>query len=141
MSEVLIVKSLHICWPRQSYLSALHFMVLILRFSKLSLISSISSWNDRIPFVLLFSIATSIELFQSKLSRGTIRRLSGTEFQVERIDTEVIFRKVHYHEPALFFGPAVSSLMLRQQHDFIQSPTAFAQTLKVILRFEQFDRL
>jgi len=105
------------------------------------LIILISSWNDRIPFVLLFSIATSIELFQSKLSRETVRRLSGTEFHVEGVDTEKIFRDIHYQEPVLFFGPTISNLMLRQHLDFIQSSAAFAQTLKVILRFNCLDRL
>jgi len=105
----------------------------ILQSGDLLLINSLSSWSDRIPFVLLFSIATSIELFQSKLSRETIRRLSGAEFQVNRVDTDLIFQDIHYQEPALFFGPSISSLILGQQHDFIQSPAAFAQTLKVIL--------
>lgn len=95
----------------------------------------VSSWNNRIPFVLLFSIATSIQLFQDKLSKETIRRLSGTEFKVERVDTEEIFRQIHDQEPSLFFGPAIGDLILKQRHDFIQSPAAFAQTLKVVLRF------
>lgn len=92
-----------------------------------------SSWSDRIPFILLFSIATSVELFQSKLSRDPIRHLSGAEFQVKRIDFERIFKDIHHQELTLFLGSTISNLILQQHKDFIQSPTAFVQTVKVIL--------
>lgn len=90
-----------------------------------------SSWSDRIPFVLLFSIATSIDLFQNKLSRETIRRLSGAEFHVKQIDIETIFRDLHNEHSPPFFGSGLSEFLLQQRKDFIQSPSAFAQTLKV----------
>lgn len=91
----------------------------------------ISSWNDRIPFVLLFSIATSIELFQSKLPRETVRRLSGSSFHVKQIDVQQIFQIIHHEESALFFGSGLSSQILEQNRDFIQSFSAFAGTLRV----------
>lgn len=90
-----------------------------------------SSWSDRIPFVLLFNIATSIDLFQNMLSRETIRLLSGAEFHVKQIDIETIFRDLHYEHSPPFFGRGLSEFLLGQQNDFIQSPFAFAQALKV----------
>jgi len=81
--------------------------------------------------VLLFSIATSIELFQAKLPKESIGRLAGAEFGLKHIDFDETFQAIHYDDSAVYFGPAISSRILQQQRDFIQSPAAFAQTLKV----------
>ncbi|KAL6715870.1 Origin recognition complex subunit 3 [Lecanora helva] len=94
------------------------------------LIDVFSSWNDRIPFVLLFSLGTSIEFFQSKLPRDTIRRLAGEEFHLRRIDVNEIFQSLHHGDSCLYFGPTLSSLILQHHRDFIQSPMAFGQAIK-----------
>ena len=92
-----------------------------------------SSWIDRIPFLLLFTIATSIELFQAKLPRETVRRLAGVQFHVKRIETDDIFKIIHNENPALLLGATISELILQQQHDIIHSPVRFKWTLKVYL--------
>lgn len=44
------------------------------------LIDVLSMWTDRIPLVLLFGIATSIDSLQAKLSRKAVRCIQGTRF-------------------------------------------------------------
>ena len=68
-----------------------------------------------------------------------MRRLAGAEFHVKRIEVDEIFRDLHYDDTALYFGPALSGLVLQQYRDFIQSPMAFAWTLKVLLYLEHVN--
>ena len=90
-----------------------------------------SAWNGRIPFVILFNIATSVELFQEKLSRDTIRRLDGAEFRAEGIDVEEVFQTVNDYRSKLWLGPSLSDQMLQQQRDYVQSPLALKEAVKV----------
>ena len=89
------------------------------------------SWSDRIPFVLLFNITTSVDLFQSKLPRATIRSLTGATFYVTQIDIEKILQDIHYMEPTLLLGSNLSSQLMDHQRNHIQSTHAFIRTLKV----------
>ena len=98
-----------------------------------------SAWNGRIPFVILFNIATSVELFQEKLSRDTIRRLDGAEFRAEGIDVEEVFQTVNDYRSKLWLGPSLSDQMLQQQRDYIQSPLALKEAVKV--SFPAMNRL
>ena len=91
-----------------------------------------SSWNDRIPFVLLFGIATSINLFQSNLSRSAIRSIEGTRIEVEQVDIEDIFKTLHSGGDKQFFlGPGLSESIIERQRDFIQNPLALMHAMKV----------
>ena len=90
-----------------------------------------SSWSDRIPFVLLFGIATSVELFQEKLSRETIRYLNGSAFNVQQLDVEHIFNAFQSDQTDLWIGPGLSRIMLQRQKDYVQSHSSFVSSLKV----------
>ncbi|KIH87828.1 origin recognition complex subunit [Sporothrix brasiliensis 5110] len=46
------------------------------------LISFLHSWFDRIPFVLLFGVATSVDLFQARLPKQAAHRLSAAQFDI-----------------------------------------------------------
>ena len=81
--------------------------------------------------MILFNIATSIELFQEKLSRDAIRRLEGAEFRVERLDVEEVFQTINDYRSTLWLGPSLSDHMLQQQRDYIQSPLALKEAVKV----------
>ena len=83
--------------------------------------------------MILFNIATSVELFQEKLSRDAIRRLDGAEFRVERLDIEEVFQAVNDHGSRLWLGPSLSDHTLQQQRDYIQSPFALKEAVKVSL--------
>lgn len=81
--------------------------------------------------MILFNIATSIELFQEKLSRDAIRRLEGAEFRVERLDVEEVFQTINDYCSTLWLGPRLSDQTLQQQRDYIQSPLALKEAVKV----------
>lgn len=90
-----------------------------------------SSWNDRISFVLLFGIATSVELFQEKLSGDTIRLLDGSAFDVQQVDIEDVFKAFQFEQSTLWVGPGLSRLILQRQKDYIQSHSTFINSVKV----------
>jgi origin recognition complex subunit 3 len=90
---------------------------------------------DRIPFVLLFGIATSVELFNERLSRSASRCLLGTQFEVEQTSSilEDVFLKVVAGATApLRLGPLLVSSLMERQDNHVQSIQAFISTLKVI---------
>lgn len=92
-----------------------------------------SSWNDRIPFVLLFGITTSIDLFQGKLSRTTVRSLQGSRFDVEQLPLSEIFEAVvSLDRPRfLWLGPGLSSTIIQRHNDYVQSTSSFVEAIKV----------
>lgn len=81
--------------------------------------------------MLLFGIATSVELFQEKLSRDTIRYLDGSAFNVQQADVEDLFKAFQSEQPTLWVGPELSRFILQRQKDYIQSHSTFFNSLKV----------
>lgn len=93
------------------------------------LISMFSSWTDRIPFVLLIGISTTVELFESRLSRSTVSHLEAEVFEPhhqsnQRVDPlSAIYEAVQYSEETdVFLGPAVVGVLAELADD--QSTTA-----------------
>ena len=95
------------------------------------------SWQDRIPLVLLFEIATSEDLFKKKLSRATVHRMSWTIFEtkstVETMDS--IFRAAAGFGKArsFYFGPNVLEMLFDRPLQHTQSPQAFVDSMKVCM--------
>ncbi|KAG5292003.1 origin recognition complex subunit [Histoplasma ohiense] len=99
------------------------------------LISLLSSWLDRIPFVLLFGIATSVELFEARLPRSLVNLLQGCRFDirdpsdsVNRIYTTLQTRQ----KDALWLGHNVSRILFEKFRDHFQSPEGFANGIKYV---------
>jgi origin recognition complex subunit 3 len=89
---------------------------------------------DRIPFVLLFGIATSVELFHERLSRAASCCLFGAQFDVEQTGSllERIFQKAVAGQRApLRLGPLLVSALMERQQDHVQSVQSFIAALKV----------
>jgi origin recognition complex subunit 3 len=102
--------------------------------SPLSRLIICSSWLDRIPFVILFGIATSVDLFHERLSRNASRCLCGVQFDVEQTSLilERLFQKaIAGFKAPLRLGPVLVSNLIERQHDHIQSVQAFNAALKV----------
>lgn len=96
-----------------------------------------SSWIDRIPFVLLFGIATSLDLFHERLPRAVSRFLDGIQFDVEQTSSllERIFEKAVAGSGAkLRLGSTLVSSLIERQNDHVQSVQSFIAALKVSLR-------
>ena len=88
---------------------------------------------DRIPVILLFGIATSIDLFQEKLSQATLRLLRGTHFEVNQLEIDDLFKAVV--KPVqpfnLWLGAGLSRLILQRHRDYVQTASDFIRTIKV----------
>ena len=98
------------------------------------LITLTSSWRDRIPFVLLFGVATSVELFQERLTKAASRCLHGIQVDVEQSSAiiERIFKAViTSSREHLMLGPALLSTLLERQQDHVQSVQSFIAAIKV----------
>ncbi|CAJ2501796.1 Uu.00g046490.m01.CDS01 [Anthostomella pinea] len=97
------------------------------------LISLLSSWLDRIPFALLFGVATSVELFEARLLKSTCQCLYGRQFDVEQSATIVakVFKAAVAHSEApLRLGPNLVSSLLERQRDQVASIPVFVSSLK-----------
>ncbi|KAF2997790.1 hypothetical protein E8E14_003556 [Neopestalotiopsis sp. 37M] len=97
------------------------------------LILLFSSWLDRIPFGLLFGIATSVELFQARLLKSTCFHLHGEQFDVEQSTSviEKIFKTAVAHVDApLRLGPSLMQSLLERQQDQVAGPPMFVNSLK-----------
>jgi len=100
-------------------------------------LTSDSSWADRVPFVLLFGIATSLDLFRERLPGSASCLLDGVQFDVEQTSSllERIFQKaVAGSEPPLRLGSRLISGLMERQFDHVQSVQSFTAALKVSLQ-------
>ncbi|KAI0125953.1 origin recognition complex subunit [Xylariales sp. AK1849] len=97
------------------------------------LILLFSSWLDRIPFTLLFGVATSVELFQARLLKSTCNHLYGDQFDVEQSTSviEKIFKTAVAHADApLRLGPSLLQSLLERQRDQVAGVPVFVSSLK-----------
>lgn len=91
------------------------------------------SWRPRIPFTLLFGIATSVELLQSRLLKSACRHIYGAQFDgVQRESTlETIFTAaIASSDLPVRMGPAVLKWMLDRQRDQVAGIQLFVSSLK-----------
>ena len=79
-------------------------------------------WHDRIPFVLLLSIGTSLDFLQQRISRDVVKCLAGRMFDVAPAAEEIerVFDVVTGLEVSIWMGPSLMSGLLERQSDYIQ---------------------
>ncbi|ORY19386.1 origin recognition complex subunit [Clohesyomyces aquaticus] len=97
------------------------------------LIDLLYSWLDRLPFVLLFGIATSTESFEDRLSGRVLRYLEGQKFDVTQSDEIIdkLFRAtVASTDVSLRIGPNLARRVLGRQKDHLQNVQDFSDGLK-----------
>ncbi|CAM1507191.1 Fc.00g068320.m01.CDS01 [Cosmosporella sp. VM-42] len=97
------------------------------------LIVLFNSWRPRIPFTLLFGIATSVELLQARLLKSACQLIYGAQFDV--IQTAVILETVFKYAVAAAdvparLGPSLLRSMLDRQHDQVSGVQTFIMSLK-----------
>ncbi|KAI0176285.1 origin recognition complex subunit 3 N-terminus-domain-containing protein [Hypoxylon sp. FL1284] len=97
------------------------------------LISLFSSWLNRIPFALLFGVATSVELFQARLLKSTCQCLYGDQFDVEQswsIIEKIFKAAIAYSDVPLRLGSSLVNTLLERQRDQVSSIPVFVSSLK-----------
>ncbi|THZ88881.1 hypothetical protein D6C84_00522 [Aureobasidium pullulans] len=99
-------------------------------------IELLTRWQDRIPFIFFFGVATSIENFQVKLSKKATRCIQGQRFDVVKAEsaleqvTEALYSVSDSEAPRLWMGPGICSATLRRQREHIQSLDAFVDSVQ-----------
>lgn len=115
----------------------------------LTLLIASSVWKDRIPFIILYGIGTSAELFQSKLPNRAIHAIESQVFPIAITNTEELFiamQQSHFSSGAsgspalnlkprtcLWLGPNISKRILDRQKETLQRPSALVGAFKVMI--------
>ncbi|KAG0153101.1 hypothetical protein PDIDSM_2060 [Penicillium digitatum] len=97
------------------------------------LLSLFKSWLDRIPFIVLLGISTSVELFEGRLPRSCVALLQGKHFEVQEAGNCVdrIYESLQTNpETSLWLGRNVTSTLFENTNDYFQSPEAFSRMVK-----------
>lgn len=96
------------------------------------LIELLGFWLDRIPFVLLFNLATSVDFLQQRLSNRAVKCLNGRLFDLAPSDDvlEQILETSTSADASLYLDSTVMGMALERQGDYIQSIDSFVDMLK-----------
>ncbi|KIW23259.1 uncharacterized protein PV07_11470 [Cladophialophora immunda] len=100
------------------------------------LVSTFHSWSDRIPTVLVIGISTTVELFESRLSRLTVSLLdarifeTSPEFNAEDRFFTLYAAIQHAPDADVFLGPSVVGVLAALAEDQGTTPATFARALK-----------
>lgn len=89
------------------------------------LISALSSWVDRIPIVLLFGIATTVELLDARLPRKTLNMIQARTFDVsEPGDSHLnVYQTLqNSSDTKLWLGPTISRTLAERVKEDDESP-------------------
>ncbi|CAK7199608.1 Origin recognition complex subunit 3 [Sporothrix eucalyptigena] len=97
------------------------------------LLSFLHSWLDRIPFVLLFGVATSVDLFQARLPKQAAHRLSAAQFDVapsSAVLDRLVRRAVVAADVPLRIGPSLLRSLAERQDEQVTGVSVFVNSLK-----------
>jgi origin recognition complex subunit 3 len=99
------------------------------------LIKQMQSYISQIPFKLMLSVATSLEVFEEKLTRSCIRLIAGRAFHAqmtEGIDKILDAIMFTYHKTTLLLGPNLFDSLVHRQRRSLESVDTFISSLKYI---------
>ncbi|KAK1690704.1 origin recognition complex subunit [Colletotrichum godetiae] len=97
------------------------------------LIILFNSWRFKIPFTLLFGIATSVELLQARLLKSACQHLYGAQFDVVQTGAilEQIFKPtIAGSDAALTLGENLLQSFVERQQDQVASIQSFIASFK-----------
>ena len=99
------------------------------------LIALVTSWQDRIPLVLLFHVATSLAFLQQRLPGRVVRCLGlRRQFDAAQVGDEVeqVFAAItRPRDTRLWLGPNVAGMLLQRQRDYAQSIEALVEGVRL----------
>lgn len=96
------------------------------------LIDQLGYWRDRIPFVMLMTVATSVGMLELRLSNSARKLLSGKEFEVNSSEEEmgVVLNVCMAQSNKVFMGHAVLQMLVNNHRDMIQDIGSFVASIK-----------
>lgn len=98
-----------------------------------SLVKMIHSYKDDIPFRLIFGIATSLQIFEDKISKTCVRHLQGKVFDAQATNTFQSLFEDHMfglNNKAILLGPTILEDILKRQQASTESIDVFISSLK-----------
>ncbi|KAF2459963.1 origin recognition complex subunit 3 N-terminus-domain-containing protein [Lineolata rhizophorae] len=96
-------------------------------------INLISSWVDRIPFMIIFSVATTLENLQHRISRGSLRHTEGRTFSIapaSEVLELALDIAVRGDSIPLWVGCSVSNMIMARQKDYFQCTDLLIDSLQ-----------
>ena len=89
-------------------------------------------WQDRIPFVCLLNVATSLDFLQQRLSRAAVRAVEGRLFDAAPSSDELeqVLDAALTTDAEIWIGPNVIRSALERQVDYIQSVDSFVDAIQ-----------
>ncbi|KAI6785930.1 Origin recognition complex subunit-like protein [Emericellopsis cladophorae] len=97
------------------------------------LIPLFNAWRSRVPFTLLFGVATSTELLQARLLKSVCQQIYGAQFDAVQSGSilETVFKiaVAAADVPVRIAGPLLRSMLERQQ-DQVAGIQSFVSSLK-----------
>ncbi len=100
----------------------------------IDLISVIRAWRDRIPFVLLLGISTTVDLFEARLPKSTIRLLDCRLFDTSTGADPCLemYQSLHHQSQGLSIslGPIASGALFEMSREQDAGATSFSQAIK-----------
>lgn len=98
-----------------------------------NLVLMMHSYKDEIPFRLVFGIATSLEIFEHKMTKTSIRHLQGQVFDAQATSTfQSLFENhmFNLNNKSIMVGPTILEDILKRQNVSTESIDAFISSLK-----------
>jgi origin recognition complex subunit 3 len=97
-------------------------------------INVVSSWSDRISFVLLFGVATSVEVFEERLPQSSLKHLERRSFnavQSQELLERIFCSTIVGSNIPFRIGPNLAQAIIKRPKENIQSPNEFIDALQV----------
>jgi origin recognition complex subunit 3 len=100
------------------------------------MMSMLASWTDRIPFVLLIGISTTVELFEARLPKSVIGLLKPQEFDLSGHAFNPMYKIFMATQQAtasdgmLWLGPAAANALLERSQEQETTPEMFGRIVK-----------
>lgn len=128
------------CFAKEKKIAKVVISVLDVEAFDISVLSDVlatlASWTDRIPFILLIGISTTVELFEARLPKSVIRRLIPRVFDLSRHAFNPMYKifMVTQHDTSsdglLWLGPAAANVLLEKSKEQETTPEIFGQAIK-----------
>lgn len=104
------------------------------------LVSTLHSWSNRIPFVLFIGISTTVELFETRLSRATVSLLDATVFATSGGGEDFLFKVYNTLQLAeeeedttqVFLGPPIVDTLAELAEDQSTTPETIIYAIKYV---------
>lgn len=102
----------------------------------LDMMTMLASWTDRIPFILLVGISTTVELFEARLPKSVIHHLIPQEFDLSGHAYNPMYnifmatQQGTNSDGMLWLGPAAANVLLEKSKEQETTPEMFGHMVK-----------